>query len=165
MNLEDCLRYWERRCVRDQPGIFFPTDLWRQAGGLDETLQYAMDLDFIFRTVQRAPVIYIPDLIARFRIHEASKSSSRDQHLAAFREKIRVSSRYQHLVPEYDMRAYQAYATDHLVRWAGTCALACQFGAAFSYLKTSSEVSVLGTLKTVSMQLLQAIARRFVFSG
>jgi glycosyltransferase involved in cell wall biosynthesis len=57
-----------------QATTFFWGRLWKQAGPLDLTLQYAFDYDLWVRLAKISPVAYVPHTWANFRIHEAGKT-------------------------------------------------------------------------------------------
>jgi glycosyltransferase involved in cell wall biosynthesis len=60
-----------------QPASFWALDLWRRAGGLDETLHFSMDRDLFLRyLLAGARPSAIPDELALFRLHDASKSEA-----------------------------------------------------------------------------------------
>jgi hypothetical protein len=86
------VQVWRTSTVWHQPGIFFPGQLWRQAGGLDETLHYAMDYDLLCRFLTSSSATYIDDVLARFRLHDTSKGIS--DPVATLIEKRQVARRY-----------------------------------------------------------------------
>jgi glycosyltransferase involved in cell wall biosynthesis len=55
-----------------QPGSVARAAAVRQAGLLDESLRYAMDLDLFLRLQDVGPVRHLPDVLATFRWHSAS---------------------------------------------------------------------------------------------
>lgn len=57
-----------------QQAAFFRASLWRQVGPLDPTFYFAMDYDLWVRIARLAPVQYVPNLWANFRLHQAGKS-------------------------------------------------------------------------------------------
>lgn len=57
-----------------QQAAFFPADLWRKVGPLDPTFYFAMDYDLWVRLAHQAPVHYVPQLWANFRLHSQGKS-------------------------------------------------------------------------------------------
>jgi glycosyltransferase involved in cell wall biosynthesis len=60
----------------NQPGTFVPRFLHEQAGGLDATLRYVFDRDWMCRLLLAAPVHYLACPVASFRIHGRSKTSA-----------------------------------------------------------------------------------------
>jgi glycosyltransferase involved in cell wall biosynthesis len=92
VNLRALLLPETERCTWHQPGIFVPRSVLDPAGPLDETLHYSFDLDWLCRLVQRAPVTYLDQLVARFRIHETAKSTAHLPRLV--QENRMVISRY-----------------------------------------------------------------------
>lgn len=88
-----------KRLLRDgqgpfitQPASFYRSSLLRQVGLLDESLHLSMDYDLLLRLAQVSEIVYLPCILASFRIHTSSKSSYYvgDHN----RESSRVRSRY-----------------------------------------------------------------------
>jgi len=61
-----------------QQAAFFRADLWRQVGPLDPSFYFAMDYDLWVRLAARAPLDFVPQLWANFRIHGKGKTSIAD---------------------------------------------------------------------------------------
>jgi len=59
-----------------QPAAFFSKVAFETVGGLDESLQYAMDYDLWIRLGKRFPCRYRTGPLAAYRLHEASKTIS-----------------------------------------------------------------------------------------
>jgi len=57
-----------------QPTTFFRRVVLDKVGMLDLGYQYAMDYEFFIRICSRFPVLYIPCVMANFRIHDAQKA-------------------------------------------------------------------------------------------
>ena len=74
IELAALVRFWSSKAHYHQPGIFIPTDIWVRAGGLDPSLNYAMDYDLLCRTTSIADVQYIREPVAKFRLHSDSKT-------------------------------------------------------------------------------------------
>lgn len=74
-----------------QATTFFWARLWKQLGPLDLTLKYAFDYDLWVRLAKMAPVVYIPQTWANFRLHEAGKTVYLDDR--CYPDMIRVSLR------------------------------------------------------------------------
>lgn len=95
-----------------QPAAFFRKHAFAAVGGLDETLQYAMDLDLWIRLGRRFPCSYLPKLLATYRLHVASKTV-RDRTLYENSEEaLRLVITYFHWAP--------------LTRVYNSCRAACQ---------------------------------------
>ncbi|MBI2000177.1 MAG: glycosyltransferase [candidate division NC10 bacterium] len=75
-----------------QPTIFFRRALLEEVGSLDESLDFAMDVEFYMRVAARHDFRYIPGVLANFRIHPASKTSQ--DFLGSIRERIAVGRRH-----------------------------------------------------------------------
>ena len=65
-----------------QPSTFFRRDVFEAVGGLDRTLQFAMDYDLWIRIGKRFPCRYLPRFLSTYRLHEASKTI-RDETLTS----------------------------------------------------------------------------------
>jgi GT2 family glycosyltransferase len=75
-----------------QPGMLFRLDAFRDVGGLDESLQYAMDLDLLLRLKRRGRLVDVGRPVSSFRWHSTSLTvSDRSSSLA---ESERVKRRY-----------------------------------------------------------------------
>jgi hypothetical protein len=58
-----------------QPGLWLRPRRIASAGGIDETLHYAFDFDLTLRYLVKYPeLIYLPQTLASFRLHEMSKT-------------------------------------------------------------------------------------------
>ena len=74
-----------------QQTAFFRADLWRKVGPLDESFYFAMDYDLWTRLAAEAPLLYVPELWAAFRLHEGGKSIAADDR--CWPEMLRVHYR------------------------------------------------------------------------
>lgn len=77
-----------------QPAAFFRRDAFEASGGLDRTLGFVMDYDLWIRIGRRFPCRYIPQLLATYRLHEASKTISSDTLLKNSEESLAVTLRH-----------------------------------------------------------------------
>lgn len=75
-----------------QPAVFWRADFGRDIGPLDETLHWTMDYDLWLRMSARCPPLIVPEVLAEFRVHEASKSAGGNR--PQFEEGYRVACRY-----------------------------------------------------------------------
>jgi glycosyltransferase involved in cell wall biosynthesis len=70
-----------------QPAVFFRGSFLREVGPLDESLQFALDYDLWLRMGAKTDPVIIPDVLASFRYHNLSKTSSQlDRSLAEVRQ-------------------------------------------------------------------------------
>jgi glycosyltransferase involved in cell wall biosynthesis len=67
------LEYWKGWHI-PQPTVFFKRDLYLQIGELDESLHYALDYEFFLRAAFQHRFRYVPDKLASYRRHGASKT-------------------------------------------------------------------------------------------
>jgi glycosyltransferase involved in cell wall biosynthesis len=165
LRLEDVvsLKFWEPGTAFYQPGHFFPASVWMKIGGLDASLQYVMDYDLLCRILQHTSVTHLSDVIAGFRVHQASKSVARKLDQVA--EAMRVSQRYWHLLPGVDRRTAYSRCTDYLVRWAGIYALSGRYGDAIAFLRTSFALHRVETLRRLVAQSAAYVQRRTSGAG
>jgi len=57
-----------------QPGTFLPRTEVSRISGVQEDLRFTMDHFLMIDLLQRYDVVYVPDILARFRVHESSKT-------------------------------------------------------------------------------------------
>jgi hypothetical protein len=74
-----------------QQAAFFRAALWREVGPLDPSFYFAMDYDLWVRLARRAPVQYIRQVWANFRLHGAAKTLTADER--CWPEMLRVHYR------------------------------------------------------------------------
>ncbi len=74
-----------------QQTAFFRADLWRKVGPLDDSFYFAMDYDLWTRLASHAPLLYVRELWAAFRLHEGAKSIAEDDR--CWPEMLRVHYR------------------------------------------------------------------------
>jgi len=74
-----------------QQTMFFRADLWKQVGPLDPSFYFAMDYDLWTRIAARAPIQYVPQTWANFRLHTSGKTIAADDR--CWPEMIRVHYR------------------------------------------------------------------------
>ncbi len=108
IELRKFVEFWNRDGHWHQPGIFFPTYLRDEVGLLDEGLRYLFDYDFLCRALTIAPVHYLRQTVACFRLHDDSKTVSQGD-LFLF-ELCRITQRYWHHLPEVDRAGYERHA-------------------------------------------------------
>jgi glycosyltransferase involved in cell wall biosynthesis len=89
-------RYSYRALLREnflpQPSVFWRRSFGDEVGPLDETLNWTMDYDLWLRMGRRSDPLIVDQLLARFRVHEKSKSGAFDRR--QFDEGYAVASRY-----------------------------------------------------------------------
>jgi GT2 family glycosyltransferase len=59
-----------------QPATFFRRSAWEQAGGLDIDLHWCLDWDLWIKMGLKAPIAYLPEVLACSREYEATKTST-----------------------------------------------------------------------------------------
>lgn len=106
LSLEGLVGYWAGRSRFQQPGSFFPRRIYEACGGIDSSLEYAMDFDLLCRMLAAGSHVRVLDRpLARFRLHAASKSVTHATRMAL--ETSTVARRYWDLVPGLDRAAHQ----------------------------------------------------------
>jgi len=97
IRLENFIGIPEDGFVWHQPGLAVPRSFYQAVGGLDETLHYIFDWDWICRLlIHHASITYVDSFVTRFRVHDASKTGS--GLLECWMEAPKVVLRYnQHL--------------------------------------------------------------------
>lgn len=80
----DLLRmHWMRRVRLAQPAFWVPMRVARAAGPLDESYHYCFDKEWVLRLLDHASVRYTDAILAAFRHHPRSKSSTRERDFFA----------------------------------------------------------------------------------
>jgi glycosyltransferase involved in cell wall biosynthesis len=75
-----------------QPSTFFRADAYRKVGGLDTSLDLAMDVDLWLKLAKVGKYVVLPDrVLARYRVHAAAKSER--LAVASAREDLKVRRR------------------------------------------------------------------------
>jgi glycosyltransferase involved in cell wall biosynthesis len=71
-----------------QPGSFFRRALVERVGPLDISYEYMFDYEFLLRFAGRVKALFVPSVLARFRLHAGSKTGR--AHRAFLREERRA---------------------------------------------------------------------------
>jgi glycosyltransferase involved in cell wall biosynthesis len=77
-----------------QPSAFFRRDAFEAVGGLDETLQFAMDFDLWIKIGKRFPCRYLPGYLSSYRLHDASKTIRDDTLLKNIEEGLGLTLKH-----------------------------------------------------------------------
>lgn len=101
-------------CFVCQPAVFFRRRALDAAGPLDTSLRYAMDYDLWLRMSQRFRFHRLPNMLAAYRLHPASKSVA--EQLAARYETVVVTRRRLGATP---LTCLYGYADLRLRQWLG----------------------------------------------
>lgn len=115
-----------------QPGSFYPLELARKVGYLDADLFMAMDADLYLKLLKLAPASFLPEFVARQRVHGLAKTSR--YKWLVFREGLRIRIRCGaplsailsyclrrggYLAKFYIVDRGQVVAWNNTVKWAG----------------------------------------------
>jgi FkbM family methyltransferase len=105
LDRDHLLQVWrsDRAEFHDQ-GLFYPTTLISRIGHLDASLSYTFDFEFLVRTTLVTDVTCIEQPLARFRLHESSKTGS--QAVRFIDEEVEVIERYRDQMTDFDERAF-----------------------------------------------------------
>jgi len=88
------LEFWRGWDV-PQPTVFFRRRLFDTCGGLDETLHYAMDYEWIQRVLKDSRSRCLPETLADYRMHAGSKTGDWHSNKPLFfRELARINRRF-----------------------------------------------------------------------
>ena len=77
-----------------QPSTFFRKEAYVAVGGLNETLQYAMDYDLWVRIGKHFTCRYLPQFLATYRLHETSKTVRDETLYANCEEALRLAMKH-----------------------------------------------------------------------
>lgn len=80
------------------PAPLFSRAAVESVGGLDEDLWYTADWDLWLKLAGAGPTLYVPEVLASFRIHSESQTASRSANAAEFRRQLETVLR-RHLPP------------------------------------------------------------------
>jgi len=116
LTLNNLVKWWEEKFIFRQQGFFFPSSAYQEVGGIDERLRYVFDYDLVCRLVQRCSIVYIDSVLAKYRLHNKSKTCSQTEKF--YLEAREVSRRYWRLLESVDGRACDHYVAQRLVRQA-----------------------------------------------
>jgi glycosyltransferase involved in cell wall biosynthesis len=103
--IENVVQYWKRQSRWHDPGLFWSRKVIDAVGELDSSLHYAFDFDYLVRALQHAPVEYVDQVAAGFRLHKSSKSIAQTEAMMA--ETAAVSRRYWALVENLDLAGFE----------------------------------------------------------
>ncbi len=158
ITLENMVRYWEGRYCWHQPGLFFPRLAYEKAGGMDGSLQYAMDLDLICRMLANGCTIaYLKQPVARFRLHSTSKTCAHGAAMA--HETSTVSQRYWPLLDAVERAEHDAYLYGELVRLGAMALLRGQGSQGWKLWREARAASGLAA-SVIPVAMLRYLRRR-----
>jgi hypothetical protein len=76
--------------VVPQPAAFIRRSALDRVGWLDDSLRYVMDLDLWLRLADIRPPLAVPETFARSIVHDATKTFSGRDAMAAERQRVRL---------------------------------------------------------------------------
>ena len=77
-----------------QPATFFLSKAFKAVGGLDDTLHYAMDYDLFVKISKQFSCYYLPRFLAKYRLHEMSKTVGDNVLFANHEEALLLSLKH-----------------------------------------------------------------------
>jgi glycosyltransferase involved in cell wall biosynthesis len=105
LSIENVVQYWKRQSRWHDPGLFWSRAVINAAGETDVSLRYAFDYDYLIRALQHAPVEYLAQVAAGFRLHRQSKTIAQTESMMA--ETAAVSRRYWGLIENLDRAGFE----------------------------------------------------------
>ena len=112
ITFENMVRFWELKHSWQQPGFFFPRVTYELVGGVDASLNYSMDHDLACRLLRHCQVAYVSEPIARFRLHDASKTCTAAREMLM--EVSTVSQRYWPVLESVDRGRHDRFVAQRL---------------------------------------------------
>ena len=129
-----------------QPGIFFPVELFRQVGGLDENLWMSMDMDLMCRFLTRTSAVCLDIPLVMFREHAGAKTQQ--TRYRGWTCNRRISKRYWKDLPEpVDSGEFRDTFCRHCIGMAGNLYRARRWGELREMLAASFSESPWTTLR------------------
>ena len=92
INFENIIRFWDKKCIWHQPGIFFSMNSIKKNNYLNIMYHYSMDFDLLCKVLPNSVVIYSDKIFTYFRLHLTSKGISAPQK--TINEKVIISTKY-----------------------------------------------------------------------
>ncbi len=105
LSIEHVVQYWKTQSLWHDPGLFWSRAVISAAGEIDVSLRYAFDYDYLIRALQHAPVEYVDQVAADFRLHGQSKTIAQTESMMA--ETAAVSRHYWPLVNDLDRAGFE----------------------------------------------------------
>lgn len=100
-----------RECVIAQPATLIRSSAYEAAGGLDESLNFAMDYDLWLRLIEAGnEFLFVDELWAHSRMHRSNKTLG--QRRAVYKEVFKVLQAHGHYVPFNWIHGYAGYVAD-----------------------------------------------------
>jgi glycosyltransferase involved in cell wall biosynthesis len=112
INFENLVQFWQLKYGWHQPGFFFPRSAYELVGGMNGSLSYAMDYDLVCRLLQGHSVTYVPEPLAKFRLHDTSKTCTMARDMLM--EVSSVSRRYWPLLESVDPAQHDRFVAERL---------------------------------------------------
>ncbi|MCE5208784.1 MAG: glycosyltransferase [Chloroflexi bacterium] len=102
--------------IISQPGVFMCREILEQAGYLNNTLHYLMDIHLWLKMIQLAPMRYLPGLAAAARYHAGAKNVATGAHFGADAYKIVEWMKTQPLLQEIlEKDSHRVWAGAHRI--------------------------------------------------
>lgn len=155
LTFRNFVEFWTERYHWHMPGVFYGRSLLNQVGQLDEDLHYTFDMDLMCRLLQVSEVVYLPQPVARFRYHYASKTLAQFEKFLP--EAITISRRYQPFVDHIDEHGLRPYYAERYAVRGLKLMMRGEIRPGLDWLHKSVKLSLLGVprylLKGVKKQI------------
>lgn len=112
ITFENLVQFWQLKYGWHQPGFFFPRSAYELVGGMNGSLSYAMDYDLVCRLLQRHSVTYVREPLAKFRLHDTSKTCTMAREMLM--EVSSVSRRYWPLLESVNPAHHDRFIAERL---------------------------------------------------
>jgi len=106
------------------PGIVVRRSAYEQVGGYRTDLPHAADWEMWTRLAAHGPVVFVDEVLARYRRHDSSDTSTRVKTGANVRERVKAISVVSGYVPADRRARTERWALAYAVVFAGRTALA-----------------------------------------
>jgi len=146
-----------------QPGIFFTSDIYREAGKVDPNYQYRMDYDLLIRMLDEGGrVYYLNESLAYFRKHALSKTGRRTyaHFVRAFDETSNVTNRYVDRLSEEDRGRLRLQRVNDLLHGAYYGLMSAQPKGAAKCLRLAVILGRSSIYRALFLGILQAAVPR-----
>jgi glycosyltransferase involved in cell wall biosynthesis len=157
LSIENVVQYWKRQSRWHDPGLFWSRAVINAAGDTDVSLRYAFDYDYLIRALQHAPVEYVDQVAAGFRLHGQSKTIAQTEAMMA--ETAAVSRHYWPLIENLDRAGFERSEFEARVRRAGSM-LVRRNAEGLSLLRLCLRERPFAALLHLAMQVPMVIAER-----
>jgi len=98
----DVNRLIAKDCFINQPATFFKRTIFKEVGGLDESLEFSMDYDLWIRIGLKCKVKRIDAYLSYFRQHPNAKTTRKSNNPIQYHENMKIRKKYGGLKQKYE---------------------------------------------------------------